>query len=51
MNLFFIGSNVQEYKILSEVQKKQYFGVGYTFMLSKLKESLDPHNVFVRNAF
>ena len=49
MDLFFLGSNVEQFKEDREIQKQQYLGIGYTFMLSRLKESLDPQNVFVKD--
>jgi exo-beta-1,3-glucanase (GH17 family) len=41
MDLFFIGSNVEEFKSHRETQKEQYFGIGYSFMMERLKDSLD----------
>lgn len=40
--MFFIGSNVDLFKEDRDIQKDQYFGIAYTFMMNKLKESLDP---------
>ena len=49
--LFFLGSNQEEFKQYRELQKRQFLGVSYHNVIQNMKSALDPRGIFVKDAY